>query len=38
MNDPSNDPLNDLLVEVILLSRNDPKTGMGIARSVLAQQ
>ncbi|TLS17446.1 MAG: 5'-nucleotidase [Betaproteobacteria bacterium] len=38
LNDLSDDPLNDPLVEVILLSRNDPDTGMRVMRSVAHHQ
>jgi 5'-nucleotidase len=34
LNDLSDDPLNDPLVEVILLSRNDPDTGMRVMKSI----
>lgn len=34
LNDLSEDPINDPLVEVILLSRNDPDTGMRVMRSI----
>lgn len=34
LNDLSEDPVNDPLVEVILLSRNDPDTGMRVMKSI----
>jgi 5'-nucleotidase len=34
LNDLSDDPVNDPLVEVILLSRNDPDTGMRVMKSI----
>ena len=34
LNDLSADPLNDPLVEVVLLSRNDPDTGMRVMKSI----
>lgn len=34
LNDLSHDPVNDPLVEVILLSRNDPDTGMRVMKSI----
>lgn len=34
LNDLSSDPVRDPLVEVILLSRNDPDTGMRVMKSI----
>ncbi|OSN03072.1 5'-nucleotidase [Lonsdalea iberica] len=34
LNDLSPDPINDPLVEVVLLSRNDPDTGLRVMRSI----
>lgn len=34
LNDLSSDPVNDPLVEVVLLSRNDPDTGMRVMKSI----
>ena len=34
LNDLSVDPINDPLVEVVLLSRNDPDTGMRVMKSI----
>jgi len=34
LNDLSEDPINDPLVEVVLLSRNDPDTGMRVMKSI----
>jgi 5'-nucleotidase len=34
LNDLSADPVNDPLVEVVLLSRNDPDTGMRVMKSI----
>ena len=34
LNDLSSDPINDPLVEVVLLSKNDPDTGMRVMKSI----
>ncbi|WP_461507836.1 5'-nucleotidase [Rhodopirellula baltica] len=34
LNDLSDDPLNDPVVEVVLLSRNDPDTGLRVMKSI----